>query len=99
MIISKTQVQNILKVYAKDFKMNKAEPAKGSTGVLKTDELTLSDASKLKQKAMQAVKQTDDVRMDRVKELQERISSGTYTLSDNEVAEKIIERAIVDKLV
>lgn len=99
MIISKTQVQNILKVYARDYKMKQADGIRTSQGVAKKDELMISDASRLKQKAMQAVKQTDDIRMDKVAALQQSISTGTYILADDEVAEKIIQRAIVDKLV
>ncbi len=98
MIISKTQVQNILKTYARDYKLNPTETVR-SQSVAKRDELMISDASRLKQKVMQAVKQTDDIRMDKVTALQQSISTGTYTLADDEVAEKIIQRAIVDKLV
>lgn len=99
MIISKTQVQNILKVYARDYKTIQANGPCSSQGVAKKDELMISDASRLKQKAMQAVKQSDDIRMDKVAALQQSISTGTYILADDEVAEKIIQRAIVDKLV
>lgn len=99
MIISKTQVQNILKVYARDYKTMQANGPGSSQGVAKRDELTISDAGRLKQRAMQAVKETDDIRMDKVAALQQSISTGTYILADDEVAEKIIQRAIVDKLV
>lgn len=61
--------------------------------------MAISSESRIKQKAMQAAKQAEDIRMDKIKDLQERISTGTYTVSDNEVAEKMIERAIVDELV
>ncbi len=98
MIISKSQVQHILKTYARDYKLNPTESMR-TQGVAKKDELMISDASRLKQKAMQAVKQTDDIRMEKVTSLQRRISTGTYTLADDEVAEKIIQRAIVDKFV
>lgn len=99
MIISKTQVQNILKVYAKEYKGSEAERIKPGQGVLKKDELNISSESRLKHRVMQAVKQSDDIREDRVQELQQQIATGTYEVSADQVAEKIIERAIVDKLV
>jgi len=98
MIISKTQVQNILRIYARDYRLTPADTGR-SQGMAKQDELMISEASRLKQKAMQAVRQTDDIRLDRVSALQQSISTGTYTIADHEIAEKIIQRAIVDKLV
>lgn len=99
MIISKTQVQNILKIYGKELSSNK--PGKNQTVKTesKRDQLNISSESRVKQRAMQAIKQAEDVRQDKVTRLQEQISAGTYELSDDEVAEKMIERAIVDRLI
>lgn len=99
MIISKTQVQNLLKVYEKNIGTNKTEKVGSSLPVAKNDDVTISDASKLKQKVMQAVNQADDIRTDRVNELKEQISAGTYEVSDGDVAQKMIERTIVDRLI
>lgn len=98
MIISKAQVQNLLQVYGKNKSVNRLESAPAARS-MKKDALAISDESRIKQKAMQAVKQADDVRMEKVEELRERISAGTYTLSEDQVAEKMIERAIVDRLI
>lgn len=99
MIISKTQVQNLLKIYGKDNKPNRVGQSAAVSGAKKEDQLAISDESRIKQKAMQAVKQAPDIRADKVAEMQERISAGTYTLSEDEVAEKMIERAIVDRVI
>jgi len=98
MLISKTQLQNILKVYGKapGAKVGGVTPG---NAVVKNDELAISRESRITQKAMQAIKQADDIRLDRVSELKEQISAGTYTVSDDEVAEKIIETAILDRLI
>jgi len=96
MIISKTQVQNLLQVYGKNKKINNIESASAARSMRK-DALAISDESRIKQKAMQAIRQAEDVRMEKVQELRERISAGTYTLTEGEVAEKMIERAIVDR--
>lgn len=98
MIISKSQIQNILKAYGSQAnnKINKKEVVKPSS---RQDSISISEESRLKQQALQAVKQAPDIRPDRVEELKERIAAGTYTVEAGEVAEKMIERAIVDKLV
>ncbi|MGE5390243.1 MAG: flagellar biosynthesis anti-sigma factor FlgM [Deltaproteobacteria bacterium] len=98
MLISKTQLQNILKVYGKSPGAKVGGAVSGNI-VAKNDELAISRESKIKQKAMQAIKQTEDIRLDRVNELEEQISAGTYTVSDDEVAERIIETAILDRLI
>lgn len=98
MIISKAQVQNLLQVYGKNKKINRVDSTPGTQSI-KKDALAISDESRIKQKAMQAIKQSDDIRLDKVRDLQERISAGTYTVNEDEVAEKMIERAIVDRLI
>lgn len=98
MIISKAQVQHLLKIYGKDPGNNRLDKTTNKS-VSKPDQLAISQESKLKQRVMQAVKQTEDLRLDTVNDLKEQISAGTYTVSDDEVADKMIERAIVDRLV
>jgi len=97
-MISKIQVQNLLKIYGKD-NTNKVEKKQLNKIPGKNDELAISSESRIKHRAMQAIKQSEDVRLDKVNHLQEQISSGTYTVNDDEVAEKMISRAIVDRLV
>lgn len=99
-MISKTQVQNILKTYAgnlKTDKVNKSNEVKQK--LIRPDELAISGESKIKQRVMQTIKQTDDVRHDLVNALSQQISAGTYERSADEVAEKMISRVIVDEIV
>lgn len=98
MIISKAQVQNLLQVYGRNKNVNRVEST-SATQSIKRDALAISDESRVKQKAMQAIRQADDIRLDKVEDLRERISAGTYTINEDEVAEKMIERAIVDRLI
>lgn len=55
------------------------------------DKLEISQTGKDYQIAKQALKSVPDVREDRVKEMKERIASGTYNVSAEEVANKIVE--------
>jgi negative regulator of flagellin synthesis FlgM len=98
MIISGTQVQNLLKIYGNEG-ANKVDKKQFGKIAGKNDELAISNESRIKQRAMQAVKQAEDIRLDKVNQLQEEISSGTYAVTDDEVAEKMIARAIVDQLI
>ncbi|SHH09705.1 anti-sigma-28 factor, FlgM family [Thermosyntropha lipolytica DSM 11003] len=98
MIISKSQIQNILKAYGSQ-NNHKVQKKEGVKGPAKQDSISISEESRLKQQVLKAVKQEPDIRADKVEELRERIAAGTYTLEAGEVAEKMIARAIVDKLI
>lgn len=56
------------------------------------DSLEISSMAKDIQTALNAVKQSEDIRADRVNELKKQIDSGTYQVSNKEVADKLVER-------
>ena len=56
------------------------------------DSLAISDVAKELQIAKKAVKNAPDIRYDKVKKKKKRIQSGSYDISANEVADKIIDR-------
>jgi len=56
-----------------------------------SDKLEISQTGKDYQVAKQALKSIPDVREDRVKEIKERMASGTYNVSAEEVASKLVE--------
>lgn len=61
------------------------------------DELQLSDRARDFQVAMKAFKKLPEVREDLVKELKDKIQQGTYKVTGEEVADKIIESALIDR--
>jgi len=99
MIISSGQVQNLLKTYSKLMKrpgsaaVNEVMPAKSK------DNVVISGEAKLMQRALQAVRQAEDIRQDKVDQIRQAVTAGTYEVSPDQVAEKMIYRALVDKLV
>ncbi len=99
MIISNNQIQGLLKTYGKDLNSSVSPVKDIKSKAVARDELAISGESKIKQRAFQVARQSEDIRQDKVNELAEAISAGTYTRSDDEVAEKMIALAIVDKLV
>ncbi len=98
MIISKAQVQNIMKIYGKDSSSNRLDNIKSTGTASKTDELNISSASRIMQKAMIAAKQAPDIRWEKVNELKEKMASDTLEVSDEDIADKILEQALTDDL-
>lgn len=64
----------------------------------KTEELKKRDAYEISQPAKdyqvakKAVAEADDVREDKIASLKEALASGTYNLSSQEIAEKIVSK-------
>ncbi len=56
-----------------------------------SDKLEISQIGKDYQVAKQIVAQTPDVREDKVNEIKQRLEAGTYDVSNEEVAEKLVE--------
>ncbi len=99
MIISKAQVQNIMKIYGKDASSTRLDNIKSTGTASKTDELSISNASRIMQKAMTAAKQAPDIRWEKVNELKEKMAADKLEVSDEEIAEKIIEQVLVDEYI
>lgn len=97
MIISKAQVQNIMNIYNKDTNSARVDKTSSVRGASRKDELSISSESRIMQKAMQAAKEAPDIRWDRVKEVQEKMKNDE--VSAEQIAEKILQRVIVDELI
>lgn len=100
MIISNHQIHNLLKSYnsggIRSNNLEKAPKTKTTDGLDKTQ---VSEEAKTFQMTMKAVQGSSEVREDRVAELKEAIRTGNYAVSSGEIAEKMLVRALVDKLV
>lgn len=57
-----------------------------------TDQLELSQAGRDYQIAKKAVKETEDIREDLVKDIKSRMERGEYSVSGDEFAAKVIDR-------
>jgi negative regulator of flagellin synthesis FlgM len=101
MKISPGQINCVLNNYRKQTRAD--DKVKGSqdfkTGLNKADQAQLSEEARLHQVALKALKNMPDVRDDKVAELKKAIDSGSYQVSDKEIAEAILKRSIIDKLV
>lgn len=59
--------------------------------VNKDDTLEISQFGKAMHVAKQAISETEDVRMDKVEAIKKQMQEGTYHVSDEALAEKIID--------
>lgn len=103
MIISNSQVQGLIAKYTKDnLKVNnrgKDELTFPKIQKSKSDQVQVSQDTQAYMVAREAVKKVPDIREERLSEIEERIKTGTYEVTSEEIAEKIIGRSLVDKLV
>lgn len=73
------------------YQASKVHTVTGVKKVGKSDQLEISQTGKDFQTVKQAVASTQDVRMDKVEDLKQRIAFGTYDVSMNEVADKLLD--------
>lgn len=82
-----------------DTKKNRA--VSGKKEVAKSDSIQISSEGKLASeiaKTAQMVKETPDMRVERIRELKERIQNGSYDFNDNKILDRVAEK-IADFLV
>jgi len=102
MMVSKNQVSHVLQAYLE--KTGPSAAGIDSDGVGKpvasrSDRVDLSAEVRKMQRYAEVLSRTPDVRAGRVQELKAKVQSGAYHVSSKDIAEKIVNRAIVDELV
>lgn len=73
----------------------KAHATTGSKDVKKNDSIQISSEGKKAaemSKFSQIVKETPDIRVDRVNEIKEKIASGTYDFNNDKILEMVADR-------
>ena len=106
MIISHNQVEAVLNLYkatslsdTKNKVRDKESPKPTGGCVGKPDQITLSDEFLEYRIAREALSRVPEVREQKVAEIKKMIQEGNYIIDGTKVAEKIVERHIVDRLV
>lgn len=100
MIISNNQIQSLIAQY---LNQDGKSPLTQKDGIKKTTEevrqRAVSQDALALSAAKEAIRELPDIREDRLAVIQQKVKSGTYVVNDEEVAEKMIGRSLVDKLV
>ena len=84
---NKNKISNKQKVL--DLKDTKSKEISNDNAIQK-DAVSISSDAKYLNIALKALKNTPDIREDKVKELTEKIESGTYHIDSRKIAEKIL---------
>lgn len=97
MIISNKQVQSILQLDQVSAARKKAMTHETS-GTRKTDSLVLSEEAHELNFVKEQVLKSPEVRTDKIGELKKQIQEGSYQVSGDEIASKMIGRSLADEL-
>lgn len=73
------------------FQTNNTMKTTKTTGVSAKDHVEISRAGKDYQVAKQAIANVEDIRLDKVNDIKRRMESGTYNVTGEEVANKLVE--------
>ena len=68
----------------------------GTSSTDGTEQIAISSRAKDIQKATEAVNAAPDIRIEKVNQIKEQIANGTYKVSSEQLAEKIIENIITE---
>jgi negative regulator of flagellin synthesis FlgM len=97
MIISSTQVQNVMKAYTDQNKTAKVNKSQGTSPTSGSDEVILSSQAQGMGSIGQILKAEPMVRSDKVQGISASIANGSYNISAGDVADKIIGRTLADQ--
>ncbi|MDR5659769.1 flagellar biosynthesis anti-sigma factor FlgM [Serpentinicella sp. ANB-PHB4] len=93
-IFNNPQLSKVMNLYNK----NKSAAVDKAEGVKsKKDQVEISDKAKEFQIAMKAFKALPDIRENKVNEIKQRIETGSYNVSGQEIAEKMVQSVQIDK--
>ncbi len=101
MMISSSQILSLIKQYQRQDKVfeTNREAGKSIKPAFQADEARISGDAKAFQMARDLIRDLPEIREERLANLQRLVKKGTYEIGDDEIAEKMIGRTLVDKLV
>ena len=90
-------IQDRIKVTGKESaKMGASSGPSGAKGTQGAENIVLSSKAKDIQKAHEAVKNSSDIRVDKVERIKAEIAEGRFHVDSNELAEKILKDVITE---
>lgn len=99
MKISFQQIQQAMQVYGNQGSKNDKGKVGKTEKSSKLDELNLSNQVQGVQLATKALAWLPEIREEKVANLKQAIKSGNYNVNGEDIAEKMLGRALIDKLV
>ncbi|PKM82411.1 MAG: hypothetical protein CVU89_05250 [Firmicutes bacterium HGW-Firmicutes-14] len=101
MIISNNQIRSLLALYSQQ-EAKSPQASKKELSKIFNEELyknAVSQDAEAYTNAREVIRGLPEIREDRLASIEQKVKSGTYEITDEEVAEKMIGRSLVDKLV
>jgi negative regulator of flagellin synthesis FlgM len=89
-----TRVNQILEVY----NTNRVQKTGKTNRTMGKDVFALSEEGKDFQTALSALSKVPDIRYEKVQEIKQKLQSGTYNISAQELADKMVESAFDKKI-
>ena len=96
MYVSNTHIHRVMELHL--HKVYAAQPTAGANAVSRADKLTISRQATEMHQIKQALVSLPDTRNDVVSDLRERISSGGYEVSEQQLAQNIFSWAMDGRL-
>ena len=85
-----------VKVTGKESAKAESSGSSGAKGTQRGEHIALSSKAKDIQKSHQAVKNSSDIRVDRVDRIKAAIADGSFHVDSHELAEKILKDVIIE---
>ncbi|MGE5472837.1 MAG: flagellar biosynthesis anti-sigma factor FlgM [Ignavibacteriales bacterium] len=89
-------IPQIQEVYNKNKTTSKIE--KSSSVSSKKDAVSISSEGKDFQTALKAVRETPDIRTDRIEEIKQKMQGDKYEVSSSDIADKIVDSILGNKI-
>ena len=87
------KADNVFQVYNKNSGVKKVKVDKTNKDI---DQIKISEKAMDFQYALQKLKETDDIRMEKVDNIKKQIDAGTYHVDSEKIAERMIDSANFD---
>lgn len=95
-----SDIRNPVSEVIQQYKVNDKTTAEAGkqvrNGTVPEEKVSLSDRARDTQRIKQAIDKLPDVREEKVQELKSRIKEGTYSVSGEEIAGKMVREALLD---
>ncbi len=99
-MISRSQLQSILLAYAQQLRAVRSpgERSRETSSQESADRVVLSADSEEVRRIAEYIRKLPDVREDKVAKVQAMLREGRYRVSGREIAERMLERMLADRL-
>ena len=92
----RNQTNEIIQQYKANEKADAGSDKQVSGNVVPEEKVTLSTKARDVQRVKEAVDKLPDVREEKVQEIKDQIDQGTYSVSGDKIAEKMVGESLLD---